>query len=29
MEDSGDRRIIKMGSKFINIDELSIDLIDS
>ena len=29
MEDSGDRRIIRMGSKFINIDELSIDLIDS
>lgn len=29
MEEGGDRRIIKMGSKFINIDELSIDLIDS
>lgn len=29
MEEGGDRRIIKMGNKFINIDELSIDLIDS
>ena len=29
MEDSGDRRIIRMGNKFINIDELSIDLIDA
>lgn len=29
MEEAGDRKIIKMGNKFINIDELSIDLIDS
>lgn len=29
MEEGGNRRIIKMGNKFINIDELSIDLIDS
>ena len=29
MEEGGDRKIIKMGNKFINIDELSIDLIDS
>jgi len=29
MEESGDRRIIRMANKFINIDELNIDLIDS
>ena len=29
MEESGDRRIIRMANKFVNIDELSIDLIDS
>lgn len=29
VEESGDRRIIRMANKFVNIDELSIDLIDS
>lgn len=29
MEESGDRRIIRLANKFVNIDELSIDLIDS
>jgi hypothetical protein len=28
VEESGDRRIIRMANKFVNIDELSIDLID-